>query len=191
MAFYARQAEAYSRRKRLPAEARLEGFLARLPDGGDILELGCGAGADSDVMRQRGYRIRPTDGSAEMAALASQHLGMPVATLLFHELDEIARFDGIWANACLLHVPRSGLPDVLQRIHRALRPGGVFFASYKEGAGEGQDGLGRYYNYPSRDDLHAFYAAFHWQAVDISAAKGSGYDDRPTDWLYVTAVKPA
>ena len=49
----------------------------------------------------------PTDGSPEMAAVASKHLGRTVETLLFHELDEVEAYDAVWANACLLHVPRT------------------------------------------------------------------------------------
>ena len=119
-------------------------------------------------MLARGFDVRPTDGSPEMAAVASKHLGRTVETLLFHDLDEVEAYDGVWANACLLHVPRTELADVLARIWRALKPAGYFFASYKEGDGDGRDTLNRYYNYPSQDWLRATYAdAGNWRfAVD-------------------------
>ena len=51
-----------------------------------------------------GLRCPPTDGSPEMAAVASRRLGRPVGTMLFHDLDAVEAYDGVWANACLLHV---------------------------------------------------------------------------------------
>lgn len=71
-----------------------------------------------------------------MVARADALLGQPVLHRRFEELDFDAEFDGIWACASLLHVPRAGLPDVLDRLAGALVPGGVLFASFKYGDGE-------------------------------------------------------
>ena len=55
---------------------------------------------------------------------------------------------------------------MLALIHRALKPGGIFYASYKTGEGDGRDTLNRYYNYPSPDWLRATYAqAGSWQSL--------------------------
>ena len=124
--FYRGNAEAYAGRTFTSRQARLTAFLALLPPGACILELGCGAGGDTAEMLARGFDVRPTDGSPEMAAVASKHLGRTVETLLFHDLDEVEAYDGVWANACLLHVPRPELADVLARIWRALKAGGRF-----------------------------------------------------------------
>ena len=137
--FYRGNAEAYAGRTFTSRQARLMAFLARLSPGASILELGCGAGGDTAEMLARGFDVRPTDGSPEMAGIASKHLGRTVETLLFHDLDEVEAYDAVWANACLLHVPRPELADVLARIWRALKPAGVFYASYKEGDGDGRD----------------------------------------------------
>ena len=104
-------------------------------------------------MLARGFDVSPTDGSPEMAEVASRRLGRPVGTLLFHDLDAVEAYDGVWANACLLHVPRPELAHMLSLIWRALKPGGVFYASFKTGDAEGRDTLNRYYNYPSPDWL--------------------------------------
>ena len=62
--------------------------------------------------------------------------------------------------------PRAELAGILARIHRALKVGGVFYASFKAGDGDGRDSLGRYYNYVSADWLRAAYAAAGpWQAT--------------------------
>ena len=133
--FYRGNAEAYAGREITSRQARLTAFLALLPPVRCILELGCGAGGDTAEMLARGFDVRATDGSPEMAEVASSRLGRTVETLLFHELDAVEAYDGVWANACLLHVPRDELAACLGLIWRALKPGGAFFASYKTGDG--------------------------------------------------------
>jgi SAM-dependent methyltransferase len=189
LAFYSSQASAYANRGRSIDRPRLDAFLASLLPGAEVLELGCGAGDDSAHMLHRGFRACPTDCAPELAAEASKRLGIQVPVLRFEELDEVETVDGVWANACLLHVPRAGLPEVLERIHRALKPGGVFCASYKAGTAEGRDALGRFYNYPSADWLAATYGQRPWASVEIATERGGGYDKVEVDWLFVTATK--
>lgn len=189
--FYRGHAEAYAGRKITSRKARLAAFLALLPKGARILELGCGAGGDTAEMLAQGFDVRATDGSPEMAAVASQRLGRQVETLLFHELDEVEVYDAVWANACLLHVPRDQLAHVLSLIWRALKPGGAFFASYKEGDADGRDALDRYYNYPSQDLLRKTYAeAGDWNALSMERGKVKGFDDKMATMLFAVARKP-
>jgi len=188
--FYRNNADAYAEREITSRHARLTAFLALLPPGAAILELGCGAGGDTAEMLARGFDVRPTDGSPEMAAVAAKRLGRPVATLLFHELDAVEAYDGVWANACLLHVPRDQLASVLSLIRRALKPGGVFYASYKEGETGGRDTLDRYYNYPSQDWLRATYAsAGNWSSLSMERGEVRGFDDKMASMLFVIAQK--
>jgi SAM-dependent methyltransferase len=186
--FYNENAATYAASS-APSIRRLDIFLSKLAPGAAILELGCGSGRDSAVMIARGFDVTPTDGTPEMADVASKYLGRPVGVLRFGDIDAVSVFDGVWANACLLHAPRAELGGILGRIHAALRPGGLFYASFKAGEAEGHDGLGRYYNYPSRAWLSAAYGAFTWASVDIDEEQGSGYDRKPTDWLHVLAAK--
>jgi len=188
--FYRRNAEAYALREITSRKARLARFLATLPPGAAILELGCGSGGDAEAMLSQGFDVSPTDGSPEMAEVASRRLGRPVKTLLFHELDAVAAYDGIWANACLLHVPRDQLPNVLALIWRALKLGGAFYASYKAGDGDGRDTLNRYYNYPTEDWLRAVYAkAGGWSELSIEAGEVKGFDGKTATMLFVFARK--
>jgi SAM-dependent methyltransferase len=188
--FYRGNAEAYAKRTFTSRQARLMAFLAQLPPGASILELGCGAGGDTAEMLARGFEVRATDGSPEMAVVASKHLGRTVETLLFHDLDEVDAYDAVWANACLLHVPRTELADVLARIWRALKAEGVFYASYKEGDGDGRDTLDRYYNYPSQDWLRGTYAdAGSWNALSIETGEVMGFDNQWATMLFVVARK--
>ncbi len=109
-----------------------------------MLELGCGAGYDSEALIAAGIDLVPTDASAALGRVASERIGLPVRVMRFDELDEAGAFDGVWANACLLHAPFEALPGIVARIFRALRTGGVFFASFKAGQGGDRDQLGRY-----------------------------------------------
>lgn len=188
--FYAAEAGAYAGREREAEHDRITLFARRLPAGARILELGCGGGQDSEEMLARGFDVIPTDGSPELAREAERRLGRPVGVLLFEDLHEIAAYDGIWAHACLLHAPRPTLPGVIDRIHSALRPGGIFYASFKAGEAEGRDSLGRYFNYLSMDELRAAYGApSRWLSLDTEEDMGGGYDQKPTRWLHALAIK--
>ncbi|CAN7377951.1 class I SAM-dependent methyltransferase [Phyllobacterium sp. LjRoot231] len=186
--FYASEAVTYINGVEARSYKRLDTFLALLNPGSSILELGCGGGTDSAYMLARGFDVTPTDGSPEIAAEAQKRLGRPVAVLHFDQLDDKVLYDGVWANACLLHVPRSDLPAILRLVHGALKPGGVFFASYKGGTKEGRDKFGRYYNYLSAEALQVAYGE-GWSDIRISKEAGSAYDGKPTEWLYVIATK--
>ena len=111
-------------------------FLEQVPVGGRILDFGCGSGRDTKVFLDRGYQVDAIDGSAELSKLASQYTGIQVRCMDFFDLDAINTYNGIWACASLLHVRAEDLPDVLGRLHRLLRPGGILYVSFKYGAGE-------------------------------------------------------
>jgi SAM-dependent methyltransferase len=188
--FYRENASAYAEREITSRRVRLGRFLALLSPGAAILELGCGAGFDTAEMLALGFDVSATDGSPEMAAEASRRLGRPVGTLLFGDLDAVEAYDGVWANACLLHVPRNELPQILKRIWRALKPGGAFYASFKTGDAEGRDTLKRYYNYPSADWLRTVYAgAGNWSSVEIESGEVKGFDNESARMLFVLTRK--
>ena len=184
--FYAREAEAYAARYRVSEE--LAPFLARIPAGGRILELGCGGGQDSEAMLAAGFDATPTDGVPELARQAERRLGRPVRVLLFENIDFVAEFDGVWANACLLHVPKASLPAIFGKIRRALRAGGVMYSSFKTGGSEPVDQFGRYYNYPDEAFLREA-AGTGWSSVEINQRTGSGYYNLPAEWLHMIAIK--
>lgn len=186
--FYAAQAATYSAQISTATDHDLSAFLAQLPAQSRILELGCGSGRDAATMLAQGYLVEPTDGSPEMTRQAEARLRCSVRVLPFDRLLAVAAYEGVWANACLLHVQRAELTGVLARVHRALAPGGLFYASYKAGHAEGRDKFGRYYNYPSADEVAATYsAAAAWQDVTIAESAGAGYDGVPARWLAVWA----
>jgi SAM-dependent methyltransferase len=187
--FYGRNAASYAAWAKAPS-MRLIDFLGLLPPAGSILELGCGSGHHSAEMLARGFTVRVTDGSSEMAEIASRRLNHPVEAMLFDELDEHEAFDGVWASACLLHAPRNELAGILTRIHRALKADGVFYASYKIGEGEGRDSLGRYYNYPSPAWLQETYAAAgKWRPLKSETSEVKSFDETPATMLHIIVRK--
>ncbi len=110
-----------------------------------ILDLGCGPGRDLQTFRTLGHDAVGLDGAASFVAMARAHAGCEVLHQDFLALDlPPARFDGIFANASLFHVPSRELPRVLRELARCLKPRGVLFSSNPRG--DNQEGMvqGRY-----------------------------------------------
>lgn len=129
-------------------------FLAHTPKGGNILDAGCGAGRDSKVFIEKGFDVTAIDASANLAGVAQAYIGQPVQVMRFQEVTWHDTFDGIWACASLLHVLNSELPNVFQRLARALKPGGILYASFKLGNGEREDGkTGRHFTDMTEADV--------------------------------------
>lgn len=180
--FYDAAAPGYARRFAAPSR-HLDAFLAQLPPGARILELGCGGGRDAAAMIARGFEVDATDGSPALAAQAAAFLGRPVRVMRFDQLAVVEAYDAVWANACLLHVPHDALAAVLGQVWRVLRPGGLHAASYKIGAGEARDRFGHYYNLPDvPESLRAYRAAGAWDVVAVERFAGRGYDRAESDW---------
>ena len=110
-----------------------------------ILDFGCGPGRDLATFRALGHEAIGVEGSSQLAALAREHGAVEVWEQDFLALDlPEARFDGIFANASLFHVPASELPRVLRELHATLKPGGVLFSSNPRGDNTEGWNRGRY-----------------------------------------------
>ena len=110
-----------------------------------ILDFGCGSGRDTRYFLSQGYKVDATDGSYELCRIASEYTGIKVRQMLFEELREQEKYDGIWACASILHVPKIELPDILQKMCNALKMDGIVYASFKYGEFEGFRN-GRYFS---------------------------------------------
>jgi SAM-dependent methyltransferase len=110
-----------------------------------ILDFGCGPGRDLMAFSALGHHAVGLDGSARLAELARTHSGCEVWEQDFLRLAlPDRRFDGIFANATLFHVPSRELPRVLRQMHATLKPRGVLFASNPHGHNEEGWNRGRY-----------------------------------------------
>jgi SAM-dependent methyltransferase len=191
LSFYSHEAPAYVAKSKASPSRWLTDFMQRLPTGGRILELGCGSGRDAEALLAHGFEVDATDGTPAVAAEAERRLGHPVHIMRFDELSAVNAYDGIWANASLLHVPRAALSGILALVFRALKPGGLHFASYKTGNSAGRDLLGRYYNYLDRDAGKHFYSrSGRWDDLTVTDYVGSKYEGHPAPWIAITARKP-
>jgi SAM-dependent methyltransferase len=126
-----------------------------------ILDLGCGPGRDLLHFKELGHEAIGLDGSARFVEMARELTGSEVLhqDFLALSLGE-RRFDGIFANASLFHVPTSELPRVLRELHDALEPRGVLFASNPHG--DDQEGF-------SRERYGAFLTLETWRAYVTAA----------------------
>jgi len=110
-----------------------------------ILDLGCGPGRDLKTFAQLGHTVIGLDGAASFVAMARTETDCAVWQQDFLRLELPGeRFDGIFANASLFHVPSQELPRVLRQLHAALKPRGVLFSSNPRGENEEGWSRGRY-----------------------------------------------
>lgn len=151
--------------------AALEDFLARLPTGAHVLDLGCGPGLHAAEMMRHGVTVSALDATPQFVA-AAREAGVDAHLGTFDDLTEAAAYDGLWASFSLLHAPRADFPRHLDAIRRALKPGGLLFLGLKLGEGEHRDSLGRFYSYFTEEELrrHLDQTAFR----DIRATRGEG-----------------
>lgn len=113
-----------------------------------ILDFGCGPGRDLKTFADLGHHAIGLEGAERFVDMARAHSACEVWHQSFLALDlPPARFDGVFANASLFHVPAQELPRVLGQLRDTLKPGGVLFSSNPRGQGqEGWSG-GRYGSY--------------------------------------------
>jgi len=128
-----------------------------------ILDLGCGPGRDLKTFSNMGHVAIGLEGSQRFATMARNYSGCEVwqQDLLALDLPD-ERFDGVFANAVLFHVPSQELARVLRQLRATIKPGGVLFSSNPRG--QGQEGW-----------TNGRYGAFHDIDAWRSYLMGSGF----------------
>ncbi len=176
IAWYDAAAEKYDQLTRTGAPgANLRAFMALLPAGAEVLDLGCGPARASVHMRAAGFRPDPVDASQGLIDLANNAHDIGARYMTFDDLDAVAAYDGVWANFSLLHAPHADLPRHLRTIATALRSEGVFHIGMKTGTGEERDSLDRNYTYVSVNELEQLLhdAGFKVIATEESEERGA------------------
>ena len=153
-------------------------FLRLLPEGARILDFGCGSGRDTKYFLSKGFLVDATDGSAELCRIASELTGISVRQMLFTELDAEAVYDGIWACSSILHCPKAELTEVLRKMIRAVKDGGVIYTSFKYGDFEGERN-GRFFTNFTTESFHEYLRGFpeldvehEWVSCDVRPGRG-------------------
>ena len=126
-------------------------FLSHF-SGGVILDVGFGSGRDMLYFRSKGYEVEGIDPEQAFVDHALS-LGLHVikSDVLSYRPDKA--YDGIWANASLLHLPREKMIEAIERLKGMLSDKGILFISLKKGIGETVDELGRLMTYVSEEEL--------------------------------------
>ncbi len=153
-------------------------FLSRLKKGAYILDFGCGSGRDTRYFSDQGYQVEAIDGSEEMCRLAARYTGMEVRHMLFQELSEKEKYDGIWACSSILHLPLQELAGVMSRMSAALKEKGIIYTSFKYGSFSGQRN-GRFFTDMTEDSFAEFMQKTEgletekqWVTSDVRPGRG-------------------
>ncbi len=164
-------------------------FLELLPKDARILDFGCGSGRDTKYFLDCGYQVDAMDGSMELCRAASEYTGIHVKQMLFQELAEVEKYDGIWACASILHVKKVELPDIVRKMSLATKENGIMYVSFKYGDYEGERN-GRYFTGMTEISMKELLGDFpelevekQWITGDVRAGRG---DER---WLNVILRK--
>lgn len=163
-------------------------FIKNIPEGGLILDAGCGSGRDMLAFKKMGFEVIGIDASDELVKVAQQNTLSPVYTMSFDQINWKSHFDGVWCMASLLHLNKAELSTALHNIAVALKPEGQFYASLKTGEGESYDNKGRFFCYHKESDLkNLLEESKIFKDVSFSYNKDSlGRDD--TQWININAT---
>ena len=158
-------------------------FLELLPKGATILDFGCGSGRDTKCFLDLGYQVDAIDGSMELCKAASEYTGITVKHMYFQELNEIEKYDGIWACASILHAKKEELHEIIRKMCDATKVNGIIYVSFKYGDFEGERN-GRYFTDMTEilmaellENISELKVEKQWISGDVRSGRG---DER---WL--------
>jgi 2-polyprenyl-3-methyl-5-hydroxy-6-metoxy-1,4-benzoquinol methylase len=187
--WYDHHAEDYAERTRQTDLSDLrDRFLEQVPEGGHVLDVGCGAGRDTKAFLKRGYEVTAFDASEEMVRLASEYTGQKAYCRRIREVEPSVQYDGIWACASLVHVPVETLPYVFKQIAGWLRPTGTLYSSFS--TGKRQDSA-RFFNAVSQGDVVSLIDAVEMLQVREIWNSGDAEGRDQIQWMNVLAQRRA
>ncbi|MBL6990926.1 MAG: class I SAM-dependent methyltransferase [Bacteriovoracaceae bacterium] len=150
--------EFFDRTVNLSLSENYTAFLSIVKAPKKILDVGCGSGRDSKHFIDSGCEVVSVEPSKTLAAMAKEHFNIDVKINRIIDLDYNNLFDGIWANACLLHIPKDELLDNLKVLTKALKPDGILYMSLKWGQGIEVKEDGRLISYYDADEFCSIIA---------------------------------
>ena len=152
-----------------------QNLLRHLPEGGKVLELGCGSGRDATFLLNHGFDVTAVDGSYEMlsAAIAchpeltgrTHHASIPLSDE-DPLLDRL--FNAIVMIATIMHISDQDLFACACQLRQQLSPNGIIFISTslgREGIVEGRDSDGRIYVERQADELQLLFERIGFRLI--------------------------
>lgn len=130
-----------------------ERFLKYIVPGGRIIDMGAGSGRDTKYFKDHGYIVEAIDASEEMCRLASVYSGIEVRCKNICDWRPEKNYDGIWANASLVHMSIAEIERFIIKASNCLNLNGAFYISMKSGIHTGYDNNGRYFTEFSKEIL--------------------------------------
>ncbi|OGE08125.1 hypothetical protein A3A60_04380 [Candidatus Curtissbacteria bacterium RIFCSPLOWO2_01_FULL_42_26] len=176
-------------------EDDLLSFARLVGKGAKVLDLGCASGYQSKLLRDQGLNVVGLDLSPRMIVVAKKRVTNvdfvvgDMTNLTF----KFATFNGVYARASLLHIPKKLVPKVLKSVHRILKDKGIFYLALKEGKGESE----------VEDERHGvkvkrFFSFFSEKEI-VDLLNDTGFriesvnfyqrDKRTTKWIEIFAKK--
>lgn len=177
-----------ARRKR--SSPLLTEWMAGLPRGAPVLDLGCGGGQDAQVLRHEGYRVVGMDLTAAFLRMA--HQAVPSLPLVRADMRELpfraVSFDGVWAAASLIHLPKAAATRVLKALRLLVKPGATLAATLTHGM---KSSLvtkgwmpGRYFARWKKDELARALRRAGWRVLSLHVVSNR---ERKGRWINVIA----
>lgn len=175
---------------KLPEYESINRFLSLLPPHGLVLDFGCGVGNCAHAMAQQGFSLVCVDASEQMVQAARDLYDLDARQATFADLDDVNRFDGVWANFSLLHAAHADIHDHLAAVFRALQPGGCLYIALKAGQGAQRDKLGRLYAYYSEGEMRENLANAGFEVIDATGGRAQGLAGDVEEWFGLFCRKP-
>ena len=171
-------------------------FLGLIKPGGKVLDVGCGAGLKTKYLLEQGFEPVGIDFSEEMIKLAKEYC--PKVQFFVEDIRQplgLGMFDGIFAQAVLLHIPKAEVVKVLQNFYEHLNQPGYLYIVVKElrpGAKDEQNVVESDYDY----EYERFFSFFtmpelegYFKQLGLEVVHKAVVTRADTNWLVVIGKK--
>lgn len=167
--------------------------LVKEKKGKVVLDLGCGSGVQTKMLLDEGLEVLGLDISRNMIEQAKKKA--PKAKYIVGDMTKLTfranSFDGVWARASLLHIPKQKVETVLKNIAKVLKPQGIFYLALKEGEGEReieQERYGRkvnrFFSFFQEEEIAKLIEQSGFEVLSVEHFKKEGLS---TPWLIIFA----
>jgi SAM-dependent methyltransferase len=169
-------------------------FAERIPAGGAVLDVGCGAGRDLKEFAELGFHVVGVDYASPLAAIAREYSGQDVRVGDIREIQlDAEQFDGVWALASLFHLTPSEASAVLVKLYTWLRPGGVILTTIVKGRSFEIGRDGRYFQLYVGSEWEERLVAAGFRAcrtIETTAANITSLTGSEIVWMTTIAERP-